>query len=121
MTGPVRPDNIPPMQRAIASALLLLGGCESREEKAVDLVEQIAKVFSTHGDDCDELAKQLDRALDGEEDALRALGESDATEGGRKRIGPYRKRIDRAVGTIVDHAAKCGSDPRVAKTVEKLL
>jgi hypothetical protein len=121
MTRPVWLDTMRRMHRAIASAILLLGGCESREEKAVDLVEQIAEVFSTYGEDCDELAKRLDRTLDGEDDALRALGESDATEGGRKRIAPYRKRIDAAVGTIVDHAAKCGSDPRVAKVVEKLL
>lgn len=113
---------MPPMRRAIVSGLLLLlCGCESREEKAVALVEQIAKVFSAHGDDCDALAERLDRTLDGEDDALRALGESDATEGARKRIAPYRKRIDKAVGSIVDHAGKCGSDPRVAKVVEKLL
>jgi hypothetical protein len=116
------PATIPhPMHRAIAPVLLLVASCETREEKAVELVEQIAKAFSKHGEDCDTLAKELGRALDGEDDALRALTESDASEAARKRIAPYRKRIDTAVGTIVDHAAQCGSDPRVAKVVEKLL
>ena len=100
---------------------LVLCGCTSREEKAVLLIEEISGAFARHGTNCDVLAKELDGLVAGNTDALDALAESDASKDARKRMGPYRKRIDAAVDVIVKNAATCGSDPRVTKVVEKLL
>lgn len=85
------------------------------------LIEQISEAFARNGQNCDALAKELDDLVAGNKDALDALAESDASKDARKRMAPFRKRIDSAVDVIVKNAAACGSDPRVSKVVEKLL
>lgn len=85
------------------------------------LIEEISAAFARNGSNCDALAKDLDGLVGKNADALTALAESDASKDARKRMEPYRKRIDAAVDVIVKNAAACGSDPRVSKVVEKLL
>ena len=52
---------------------------------------------------------------------LPALSESDSSKEARKRSAKFQKRIDVAFGTILESAPKCGSEPRVAKVLEKIL
>lgn len=113
------------MRRAAAPILALavaISGCQSREEKAVELVESIADVFSQHGEgDCDVLADRLDALLKSNKDALAALAESDANQEARKRSAKYQSRIDKAFSKIVAKSKKCGAEPRVAATLAKIL
>ncbi len=108
----------------VAVALGVSQGCESpasREEKAVTLLERMADAFERHGDsDCDSLAAALDEASK-DEDALLALSEVDRTDASRRRLAKLQKRIDAATTTIVDHAKKCGSDPRVSRALSVVL
>lgn len=109
-------------RRAVCLGLALsLCACKSREEKAVELVEAIADAFGRHGKDCDALAADLDKLVKRDPEALAALAESDANPAAQKRLMPYRSRIDKAVDRIVDSAATCGGDARVAAVVEQIL
>ncbi len=88
----------------------------------MELLEGIAEAFESHGESqCDALANRLDELVAADQEALAALAESDANKEARKRSAKYQTRIDRAFGTIVEHAPKCGAEPRVAKVLEKLM
>ena len=56
-----------------------------------------------------------------EEKAVLALSEVDRTDASRRRLAKLQKRIDAATTTIVDHAKKCGSDPRVSRALSVVL
>ena len=103
-------------------AAIALGACQSREEQAVELVEEIATVFDQHGDgDCDKLANRLDTILKDNAGALEALAESDGSKEARKRSAKYQARIDKAFLKIVDKASKCGAEPRVSEAIAKIM
>ncbi len=105
-----------------AAPAWLAGGCTSREERAVELVEAIADVFEKHGDgDCGKLADKLDTLVAERASDLEALAESDKTADGRAKSAKFKKRIGAAVDRIVANAAKCGAEPRVADTLQKIL
>jgi hypothetical protein len=111
------------LRRVLLSlAVLTLPACKAREERAVELVEAMADVFEKHGDgDCGKLADKLDALVDERSDDLDALAESDKNAEGRARTAKFKKRIGNAVDRIVEHAAKCGAEPRVAETLQKIL
>jgi hypothetical protein len=113
--------------RHVVSALLVIlfgptcSSPPSREEKAVALLERMADAFERHGDsDCDALAAALDDAST-DEDALLALSEVDRTDASRRRLAKLQQRIDDATAKIVDHAKKCGADPRVSRALAAVL
>jgi hypothetical protein len=106
----------------LSLALLTLASCKAREEKAVELVEAMADVFEKHGDgDCGKLADKLDALVAERSDDLDALAESDKSAEGRAKTAKFKKRIGNAVDRIVQNAQKCGAEPRVAETLQKLL
>lgn len=106
----------------VAFACLPLVSCTSREEKAVELIEAIADVFEKHGEgDCDKLADKLDALVSARSEDLDALAESDKTADSRAKTAKFKKRIGNAVDRIVKNAAKCGAQPRVQETLQKIL
>jgi hypothetical protein len=106
----------------LAIALFVLASCTSREEKAVELVEAMADVFERHGDgDCGKLADKLDALVSERAEDLDALAESDKSADSRAKSAKFKKRIGAAVDRIVANAGKCGAEPRVAETLQKLL
>lgn len=106
----------------LLSATLVLASCTSQEEKAVELVEAMADVFEKHGDgDCGKLADKLDALVAARAEDLDALAESDRNAEGRAKTAKFKKRIGAAVDRIVANAQKCGAEPRVAETVQKIL
>lgn len=110
------------LARLCGAGLLLLASCTSREEKAVELVEAVADVFEKHGDgDCDKLADKLDALVSARPDDWAALAESDKTADARAKSAKFKKRIGNAVDRIVQNAGKCGTNPRVTETLQKIL
>ncbi|NUP14237.1 MAG: hypothetical protein HOW73_50020 [Polyangiaceae bacterium] len=110
------------LARLAPLSVALVLGCQSREEKAVELVESLATVFEKHGNgDCAVLADRLEGALVGKDDALAALAESDANKEARKRSAKYQQRIDAAFQKIVDNSRMCGKEPRVGAVLAKIL
>lgn len=125
MRSPVSKRSLPARlsrRAGVACAWLMLTSCTSREEKAVELVEGIADVFEKHGEgDCDKLADKLDALVSARPDDLDALAESDKTADSRAKTAKFKKRIGNAVDRIVKNAAKCGAQPRVQETLQKIL
>jgi hypothetical protein len=113
------------LSHALVSAAVAwsgLIGCTSREERAVEVVEALADVFEKHGEgDCGKLADKLDAVVQERASDLEALAESDKTAEGRAKSAKFKKRIGAAVDRIVAHAGKCGAEPRVADTLQKIL
>ena len=106
----------------LSLAVLVLASCKTREEKAVELVEAMADVFEKHGDgDCGKLADKLDALVAERADDLDALADSDKSAEDRAKTAKYKKRIGTAVDRIVAHAQKCGAEPRVSETLQKIL
>ena len=112
-----------PSPYSTIAAALLIGcaiGCESREEKAVTLLEEMAGAMEKLDGNCDKLADELSRLRKGNGDAMKALAESDKlTTDERKAFdAKYQKRVDKAMQKMVEHAASCRDNPKIAEAMD---
>jgi hypothetical protein len=104
----------------VLSVALGAAACESREEKAVLLLEAMASAMETHDGDCEKLAAELTRLRKDRGDAMRALGDSDKLGPDERKAfdAKYQKRIDKAMQKMIEHAASCRNDPRIAEAMD---
>jgi hypothetical protein len=95
-------------------------GCESREEKAVALLEEMAATMEKHDGDCDKLATELTRLRKNNGDAMKALRETDKLSADERKSfdAKYQKRIDKAMEKMVDHATSCRGNPKIAEAMD---
>jgi uncharacterized protein YdiU (UPF0061 family) len=105
---------------ALALFVALGLGCESREEKAVTLLENMASAMERLDGKCDKLADELARLRKDNGDAMKALAESDKLRPDERKAfdAKYQKRIDRAMQKMVEHAASCQNDPKIAEAMD---
>ncbi len=113
-------SRVRPLLLLAALAPFSLLACESREEKAVTLLEDMARAMEKYDGDCDKLASELTRLRKDNGDAMKALAESDKlSQDDRKAFdAKYQKRIDRAMQRMVEHAASCRDNPKIAEAMD---
>lgn len=105
---------------ALAASSLASTACESREEKAVGLLEEMGRAMEKHDGDCDKLATELTRLRKDNGDAMKALADSDKLGPDERKAfdAKYQKRIDRAMQKMVEHAAACRDNPKIAEAMD---
>lgn len=102
-----------------ASILLFASGCTSDEEKAVQLLEEMAELAEKNNDDCDGLAAKLASFRKSNKDRFALLRDSDKLKGtSKKRFEEdYQARIGKAMDKMVSATTPCRNDPKIAEAM----
>lgn len=112
------------MKKLVCLALVgvaALSGCKSKEEKAVDLVEEYAKILDDNASDCDKAGKAaLDFAKAHESD-FKELSSAPKPEGDDKKKfeEKYKDRMMKAMEKTMGVATKCATNDGFQKNMQE--
>lgn len=110
------------MKKHVCLALLAiaaLAGCKSKEERAVDMIEEYAKVLDDNASDCDKAGKAaLDFAKAHESD-FKEISAAPKPEGDDKKKfeEKYKDRMEKAMGKTIAVATKCATNEGFQKNM----
>jgi uncharacterized lipoprotein NlpE involved in copper resistance len=100
-------------------ATLALAGCKSKEERAVDLFEEYAKVLDDNQADCEKAGKAAVDFAKAHESDFKDLSASKLEGDDKKKFEEkYKDRMTKAMDKTFAVAAKCATNDSFSKAMQ---
>ncbi len=97
-------------------AIVAIAGCKSKEERAVDLMEQYAKVLEDNQGDCDKAGKAALEFTKAHDADFKELSASKLEGEDKKKFEEkYKARMEKMMGTTIAVASKCATNESFQK------
>lgn len=96
-------------------------GCKSKEEQAVDLMEDMASVLEKNKDDCGKAGEAMEKWSKDNSGKLKDLKEStkgQSKEDEKKMMEKYKDRMEKVMATVLAVSLKCMDNEKFKKSME---
>jgi dsDNA-specific endonuclease/ATPase MutS2 len=102
-------------------AALSVVGCKSKEEQAIEKMEELSSELEKTKDNCDKAAEVMEKFYKDNKELLKSLEGSDkqmSAEDKKKFEEKYGERMKKSMGTLLGVGLSCASNEKYQKAME---